>query len=525
MPPHPAAASVPDLLRDPGHNTRLKKPRLHPPHTSGREPPVPVLPASCGWTGPGATFRTMETPEGFAAAERNSLYVRAAVAAVAIASAAFLPGARWGLAGGGAIAAAYLALWAAAWLTARPRPFPLQRQTALLAAEAALAATALYTLGTLGPAVALPVILTAHYAFLLGPRGGLAAGLAAAAAVAVVIPLGNAPLGQSLAVAIPLIAAAGAFAAYAARQRDETYDRLESSRAGALDEAHARRVLSALLPVARADGESHAARAIAVALPSVSGYPAAAVFLRAIGSEELILAAAAMGEREAILAGAPPEAIDADTPAALAVRQGVAIALGNRDGAAPLPAWARERGFASGIAAPILADMDALGAVYALRKDSHLPVLADLERTETFLALCARFLHASRRRSSGRPETDRLARVLEEAGRAEDVPSRQPIDIPGLRLDPFTERISVSDVVVSLSRTEFALLHSLAETPGSVVEPTALMNAAWDRAAQPGSNAVDVAMHRLRRKLAKTPGGRQLVKTVRGKGYMLVPPA
>ena len=466
----------------------------------------------------------METPEGFAAAERNSLYVKGAVAAVAIASAAFLPGARWGLAGAGAIAAAYLALWAAAWLTARPRAFPLQRQTALLAAETALATTALYTLGTLGPAVALPVILTAHYAFLLGPRGGLAAGLAAAAAVALVIPLGNAPLGQSLAVAIPLIAAAGAFAAYAARQRDETYDRLESSRAGALDEAHARRVLSALLPVARADGESHTARAIAVALPSVSGYPAAAVFLRAIGSEELILAAAAMGEREAILAGAPPEATDADTPAALAVRQGVAIALGSRDGAAPLPAWARERGFASGIAAPILADMDALGAVYALRKDPHLPVLADLERTETFLALCARFLHASRRRSSGRPETDRLARVLQEAGRAEDPPSRQPIDIPGLRLDPFNERISVSDVVVSLSRTEFALLHSLAETPGSIVEPTILMNAAWDRAAQPGSNAVDVAMHRLRRKLAKTPGGGQLVKTVRGKGYMLVPP-
>ena len=244
-----------------------------------------------------------------------------------------------------------------------------------------------------------------------------------------------------------------------------------------------------------------------------------------MGSEELVLAAASMGEGEAILTGASPEAIDGSTPAAAAIRQGVAIVLGNRDGAASLPAWARERVFASGITAPITAGMDALGTVYALRKDPGLLLLADLERVEAFLGLSARFLMATRRRSNGRPETDRLARVLEEAGRATNAPSRERITIPGLELDPSTERISISDVVLSLSRTEFALLHSLAETPGSIVNPAALMNAAWDGAFRPGPNAVDVAMHRLRRKLAKTPGGKQLVKTVRGKGYMLVPPS
>ena len=467
----------------------------------------------------------MQTSEQFADSERGSLYFRAAVAAVAILSAGLLPGARWGLAGAGALAAAYLALWAAAWLTARPRANPLPRQAALLAAETVLAATALYALGALSPALALPVILTAHYAFLLGHRGVIAAGAAATAAVAAAVAAGGAPVAGPFAIAIPLIVAAGAFPAYAARQRDDACARLDSVRTGALDEAHARRVLSALLPVARADSEAHTARAIASTLPTVTGYPAAAVFLRAIGAEELVLAAAFMGEREAILAGAPPEVVDGETPAALAARQGTAIVLGTRDGATPPPAWARERGFTSGIVAPIAPGMDALGAVYALRKDPCLPLLADLERVEAFLGLSARFLLATRRRSSGRPQADRLTQVLEEAGRAADRTTREPITIPGLELDPSTERISISDVAVSLSRTEFALLHSLAERPGAVVEPAALLNAAWDGAAQPGPNAVDVAVHRLRRKLARTPGGKHLVKTVRGKGYMLVPPA
>ncbi|MBM3957860.1 MAG: response regulator transcription factor, partial [Gemmatimonadetes bacterium] len=162
---------------------------------------------------------------------------------------------------------------------------------------------------------------------------------------------------------------------------------------------------------------------------------------------------------------------------------------------------------------------------YVLRKQPAQPLLADLERTEAFLGIAAPFLANTRRRSIGRPQTDRLSRALAEAGRASRIPSREPLTVSNLRLDPTTERISIDNVVVSLSKTEFALLHSLAENPGAVVEPTALISAAWDGSALPASNAVDVAVHRLRRKLARAPGGDNLVRTVRGKGYMLVPPS
>ncbi|MBM3957831.1 MAG: hypothetical protein FJ313_07255, partial [Gemmatimonadetes bacterium] len=306
----------------------------------------------------------MDNSQDFARAERRSLALKAAVVTPAILAAGLLPGARWGLTGAGGIAVACLALSGAAWLTARPSAFPLRRLAVLLVIEASLAAAGLYALGTLGPAAALPAAFAAHYACLLGPRGAAAAGAAALIALAGAVACGAGPVAGSFALAGPLILSAAAFPAYAARQRDETAARLESTRIGALDEAHARRVLSGLRTVASADTESHTARALAAALSAVTGYPAAAVFLRAFGSEELVFAAADMGEREAILAGAAPEPIDAHTPAALAVRGGASVPLGSTDGAAPLPAWARERGFTSGIAAPIATGVETLGAAY-----------------------------------------------------------------------------------------------------------------------------------------------------------------
>jgi len=466
----------------------------------------------------------MGTFEEHAASERRGHYVRAAIVTAALLIAGALPAARWGLMGTSGLLAGYGCLWAVAWLTAPQRlPF-LRRAGMLLLVEAVLAGAALYLCGPVSPALALPFALTAHYAFLYGSRGGFAAGCASMIVVTIAVCLTVGAGVEALAVAATLLAVAGIFPAYAARQREAAYEHLASSRIGRLDEARAQRVLSALLPVATASDGSHVARALASALPVVTGYPAGAVFLRARGSEELVLAAAHMPDGQAILSGAPPEPIDGDSQAGFAVRQGTATVLGSADGATALPSWARERGFASGIVAPITAGLDTLGAIYVAREDAAPPSLADLERLETFLGLTARFFMATRRHSAGKPETDRLAQVLEEAGRAAEPPHREPTAFAGVELDPLTERASVAGVVVSLSRTEFALLYSLAGASGEVVPPDTLIRAGWAGAPQPGPNAVDVAVHRLRRKLAKAPAGQGLIRTVRGKGYALTPP-
>jgi DNA-binding response OmpR family regulator len=112
-----------------------------------------------------------------------------------------------------------------------------------------------------------------------------------------------------------------------------------------------------------------------------------------------------------------------------------------------------------------------------------------------------------------------LERELAWAGRSGDIDSRkQPIELDGISLDPVNEKSVVGDVAISLSRTEFDLLYELASSPRATIAPERLAESTG------ASTSVDVTVHRLRRKLANAPMGGDLIKTVRGKGYMLVPP-
>ena len=112
-----------------------------------------------------------------------------------------------------------------------------------------------------------------------------------------------------------------------------------------------------------------------------------------------------------------------------------------------------------------------------------------------------------------------LERELAWAGRYADVDSRKrPIELDGISLDPANEKSVVGDVAISLSRTEFDLLYELASSPGATIAPEHLAESIG------ASTSVDVIVHRLRRKLANAPTGGDLIKNVRGKGYMLVPP-
>jgi two-component system OmpR family response regulator len=69
---------------------------------------------------------------------------------------------------------------------------------------------------------------------------------------------------------------------------------------------------------------------------------------------------------------------------------------------------------------------------------------------------------------------------------------------------------------VPLTRLEFMLLRELAEHAGRSVAKGKLLATVWGYDFDPGSNVVDVCVRRLRSKL-----GFELIKTVRGEGYML----
>ncbi len=94
----------------------------------------------------------------------------------------------------------------------------------------------------------------------------------------------------------------------------------------------------------------------------------------------------------------------------------------------------------------------------------------------------------------------------------------------GWRLDlRRRELTSPANVLVDLSTGEFDLLVALVDHPNRVLSREALMELAKTRSADPFDRTIDVQISCLRRKLEADENGSQLIKTVRGAGYMFAP--
>lgn len=93
-----------------------------------------------------------------------------------------------------------------------------------------------------------------------------------------------------------------------------------------------------------------------------------------------------------------------------------------------------------------------------------------------------------------------------------------------LTLHLHTREARRSDRRVELTAREFALLELLLRDPGRVLTRTQICEQVWHYKFDPGTNIVDVAMQRLRRKLDDGHPVK-LLHTVRGVGYSLKEPA
>ena len=112
-----------------------------------------------------------------------------------------------------------------------------------------------------------------------------------------------------------------------------------------------------------------------------------------------------------------------------------------------------------------------------------------------------------------------LARVRSLMRRREK-PLEMSLAAGDLELDRARHRVTVGGEPVVLSPKEFGVLEYLLRRKDEVVTRTDIEEHAWDEAADPMANVVDVTIHRLRKKIDGGRGGR-LIHTVRGVGYVL----
>ncbi len=80
--------------------------------------------------------------------------------------------------------------------------------------------------------------------------------------------------------------------------------------------------------------------------------------------------------------------------------------------------------------------------------------------------------------------------------------------------------VSPDGVVVTLSAGEFDLLQAFVEHPRRVLSRDQLLDFARGRTAVPFDRSIDIQVSRLRRKLGDDAKEAQLIKTVRGGGYL-----
>ena len=121
----------------------------------------------------------------------------------------------------------------------------------------------------------------------------------------------------------------------------------------------------------------------------------------------------------------------------------------------------------------------------------------------------------------------RIRAVMRRATDTQDNPGSgeriaRPLRFAGWTLEPARRRLLNPDgVEVPLTGGEYDLLFALLERANRVLTRDMLLDLLRGRQAGPFDRAIDVAVSRLRRKLDDQGGGAQLIKTVRGGGYVL----
>jgi len=161
-----------------------------------------------------------------------------------------------------------------------------------------------------------------------------------------------------------------------------------------------------------------------------------------------------------------------------------------------------------------LPDMDGLEILAWLRnRGLHMPVLILTARDSTADKIAG--LDKGADDYLTKPfDMDELSARLRALERRLSLEKHSEIHNGPVVLDTAAHQLHVDGREVDLSRREYMLLKALMENPGSIQTREALESKLYGAGEEVGSNAIEVHIHNLRKKLAV-----DLIKTVRGIGY------
>lgn len=166
---------------------------------------------------------------------------------------------------------------------------------------------------------------------------------------------------------------------------------------------------------------------------------------------------------------------------------------------------------------------DGLDTLQKLRGHHALPVLMLSARGEPLDRVIGLELGADDYLAKPALPRELLARIKALLRRSASTPAGQaPVEVGVLTLHPAERRALCDGQLLSLTGAEFALLLSLAQHAGQVVDKATLTREALGRELERFDRAIDVHVSRLRQKLAAASATAPQIESVRGAGYQLL---
>ena len=170
--------------------------------------------------------------------------------------------------------------------------------------------------------------------------------------------------------------------------------------------------------------------------------------------------------------------------------------------------------------------MDGITAIARIREFSNVPIILLTAKSETEDMVLGLNVGADDYITKPFVPVEVLARVRSQLRRYAMLGSLPEQDsmcvtIGGITLDDRTKSVTVEGEAVSLTPTEYAILHLLMRNPGKVFSTKTLYESVWQEAALGSEGAVAVHIRHLREKIEINPSEPRYLKVVWGQGYKL----
>ena len=170
--------------------------------------------------------------------------------------------------------------------------------------------------------------------------------------------------------------------------------------------------------------------------------------------------------------------------------------------------------------------MDGITATSKIREFSNAPIILLTAKSETEYKVLGLNVGADDYITKPFVPVEVLARVRSQLRRYDRLGSKpETVDgnltVGGVTLDDRTKSVTVDGETVSLTPTEYAILHLLMANPGKVFSTKVLYESVWQETALGSEGAVAVHIRHLREKIEINPSEPRYLKVVWGQGYKM----